>query len=74
MSKQIIRVRITQGDQTVYEGKAWRLSDEEPFHTQTMDEEFTCYDLTPDGKVRSITSPVLESTEKITSLSWKEVV
>lgn len=73
MSKQIIRVRITQGDQTVYEGKAWRLSDEESFHTQTMDEEFTCYDLTPDGKVRSITGPVLESTEKITSLSWKEV-
>ena len=38
-----------------------------------MDEEFTCYDLTPDGKVRSITGPVLESTEQITSLSWKEV-
>lgn len=73
MSKQVIRVRITQGKRVVHEGKAWRLSDEEPFHTQAMDEEFTCYDLTPDGKVKSITGPVLESTEQITSLSWKEV-
>lgn len=73
MSKQVIRVRITQGDQTVHEGKVWRLSDEEPFHTQAMDEEFTRYELTPDGKVRSITGPVLESTERITSLSWEEV-
>lgn len=73
MNKQIIRVRITQGDHTVYEGKAWRLSDEEVFHAQVLDKDFTRYELTPDGKVRSITGPVLESTEKITSLSWKEV-
>lgn len=73
MSKQVIRVRITQGKRVVHEGKAWRLSDEEPFHTQAMDKDFTIYDLTPDGKVRSITGPVLESTEQITDLSWKEV-
>lgn len=73
MSKQVIRVRITQGDQTVHEGKAWRLSGEEVFHAQVLDKDFTRYELTPDGKVRSITGPVLESTEQITDLSWKEV-
>lgn len=73
MSKQVIRVRITQGKRVVHEGKAWRLSDEEPFHAQVLDKDFTRYELTPDGKVRSITGPVLESTEQITDLSWKEV-
>lgn len=73
MSKQIIRVRITQGKRVVHEGKAWRLSDEEPFHTQALDKDFTIYELALDGRVRSITGPVLESTEQITSLSWKEV-
>ena len=73
MSKQIIRVHIAQGKRVVYKGKAWRLSGEEVFHAQVLDKDFTRYELTPDGKVRSITGPVLESTEKITSLSWKEV-
>ena len=73
MSKQIIRVRVTQGKRLVHEGKAWRMSGEDVFHTQVLDKDFTIYDLTPDGKVRSITGPVLDSTEQITSLSWKEV-
>lgn len=73
MSKQIIRVRVTQGKRVVHEGKAYRLSNEDVFHTQVIDKDFTIYDLTPDGKVKSITGPVLESTEQITDLSWKEV-
>ena len=73
MSKQIIQVRITQGKRVVHEGRAYRLPNEDAFHTQVLDKDFTVYELTPDGKVRSITGPVLDSTERITGLSWEEV-